>query len=73
MDQFFLIPRLGLRELICLLLSKRLSYIILNNRVMLTVCVRNDLGREFAQSDSFLTHIFSISNCLQCNLRMLCF
>ena len=26
---------------------------------MLTVCVRNDLGREFAQSDSLLTHTFS--------------
>ena len=26
---------------------------------MLTVCVRNDLGRELAQSDSLLTHTFS--------------
>ena len=26
---------------------------------MLPVCVRNDLGREFAQSDSLLTHTFS--------------
>ena len=26
---------------------------------MLTVCVRNDLGREFAQSDSLLIHTFS--------------
>ena len=26
---------------------------------MLTVYVRNDLGREFAQSDSLLTHTFS--------------
>ena len=26
---------------------------------MLTVCVKNDLGREFAQSDSLLTHTFS--------------
>ena len=26
---------------------------------MLMVCVRNDLGREFAQSDSLLTHTFS--------------
>ena len=24
------------------------------------MCVRNDLGREFAQSDSLLTHTFSI-------------
>ena len=26
---------------------------------MLTVCVRNDLGREFAQSDSLLIHTFN--------------
>ena len=26
---------------------------------MLTVCARNDLGRELAQSDSLLTHTFS--------------
>ena len=26
---------------------------------MLTVCIRNDLGRELAQSDRLLTHTFS--------------
>ena len=36
--------------------NKYLHVLSLN---MLTVCVRNDLGRESAQSDSLLTHTFS--------------
>ena len=35
----------------------RIVYSIVN--CVLTVCVRNDLGRPTLQSDSFLTHAFS--------------
>ena len=45
--------------------------IILNYCIILTVCARSDLGRELAQSDSSLTHAYSIA--IAYNSRMMWF
>ena len=47
-----------LQSLLFLRLSKNI-YMFFLSLNMLTVCVRNDLGMEFAKSDSLLTHTFS--------------